>query len=122
MSDSQDSPLTTIESLKKLVKEIEEIPDGDVDRYLIIDQIKNIIKDSQKSITSHEIIAARLGFVASIPKDQQMTAIENIKDHALSLGFSSAEFEEFFPELFYKILKVNSELLESLNKEKSNEL
>lgn len=36
-----------IKSLKKLVKDIEEIPDGDVDRYLIIDEIKKIIKESK---------------------------------------------------------------------------
>jgi len=112
--------MNTIESLKTLIKEIEEIPDGDVDRYLIIDQIKNIIKDSKESITSHEIIAARLGFLASIPKDQQMTAIENIKDHALSLGFSDTEFERFFPDLFYKILRVDAEHLEYLKKKKSS--
>jgi len=31
--------------LETLIKEIEEIPDGDVDRYLIIDEIKGIIKE-----------------------------------------------------------------------------
>ena len=109
---------TTI-ALKTLIKDIEEIPDGDVDRYLIIEQIKNIIKDSKESISSHEIIAARLGFLASMPKDQQMIAIENIKAHALSLGFSDTEFEKFFPGLISKILKVESEFLESLKKENS---
>ena len=108
----------TTKALKSLIKDIEEIPDGDVDRYLIIEQIKNIIKDSKESISSHEIIAARLGFLASMSKDQQMTSIENIKDHALSLGFSDTEFEKFFPELISKILKVESELLESLKMEK----
>ena len=109
----------TIESLKNLIKEIEEIPDGEVDRYLIIEQIKNIIKDSKVSISNHEIIAARLGFLASMSKDQQIIGIEHIKDHALSLGFTGTEFEEFFPELISKILKVESELLESLKKEKT---
>lgn len=110
----------TNESLKKLIKEIEEIPDGDVDRYLIIDQIKNIIKDSKESITSHQIIAARLGFLASMPQDKQIKGIENIKDHALSLGFSSPEFEIFFPLLLSKVFKVEDELLEALKKEKSS--
>lgn len=32
------------ESLNTLIKDIKEIPDGDVDRYLIIDEIKKIIK------------------------------------------------------------------------------
>ena len=35
----------TKKALKKLIKDIEEIPDGDVDRYLIIDEIKRISKD-----------------------------------------------------------------------------
>ncbi len=35
----------TKKALKKLIKDIKEIPDGDVDRYLIIDEIKKIIKD-----------------------------------------------------------------------------
>ena len=34
--------------LKALVKEIKEIPDGDVDRYLIIDEIEVIIKEAKK--------------------------------------------------------------------------
>ena len=33
--------------LKDLVKEIKEIPDGDVDRYLIINEIDKIIKEIQ---------------------------------------------------------------------------
>jgi len=33
-------------SLISLVKEIKEIPDGDVDRYLIIDEIEKIIKEN----------------------------------------------------------------------------
>lgn len=32
-------------TLKTLIKDIEEIPDGDVDRWLIIDEIKKIIKE-----------------------------------------------------------------------------
>lgn len=109
----------TTKALRTLIKDIEEISDGDVDRYLIINQIKNIIKDSQQSISSHEIISARIGFLASLPKDEQITGIENIKVHALSLGFSDAEFERFFPFLLSEILKVEAELLESLTKEKS---
>ena len=31
--------------LKELIKDIKEIPDGDVDRYLIIDEIEKIIKE-----------------------------------------------------------------------------
>ena len=108
-----------ITTLKSLIKDIKEIPDKDVDRYLIIEQIKNIIKDSNESISNHEIIAARIGFLAAMPKDLQMTAIENIKDHALSLGFSSEEFEKFFPLLLSEIFKVDLELLESLKMEKS---
>ncbi len=109
----------TIESLKNLIKEIEEIPDGEVDRYLIIEQIKNIIKDSKVSISNHEIIAARLGFLASLSKDQQTIGIEHIKDHALSLGFSGDEFERFFSQILVEILKVDSELLDAFKKEKS---
>lgn len=33
------------EKLKTLIKDIKEIPDGDVDRYLIIDEIEKIIKE-----------------------------------------------------------------------------
>jgi len=36
-----------VADLEKLVVDIEEIPDGDVDRYLIIDAIKQIIKENQ---------------------------------------------------------------------------
>lgn len=32
--------------LKTLIKDIKEIPDGDVDRYLIIDEIEKIIKEN----------------------------------------------------------------------------
>ena len=35
------------ESLKSLVKEITEIPDGDVDRWLIIAEIEKIIKENK---------------------------------------------------------------------------
>ena len=109
----------TTKALKSLIKDIEEIPDGDVDRYLIIEQIKNIIKDTKESISSHEIIAARLGFLASMSKDQQIIGIEHIKDHALSLGFSGTEFERFFPCVLSNVLKVEDELLEALKKEKT---
>ncbi len=37
--------MSTKKSLKKLIKDIQDIPDGDVDRYLIIDEIKRIIKE-----------------------------------------------------------------------------
>lgn len=43
------SPLekeTPEQMLKTLIKDIKEIPDGDVDRYLIIDEIKKIIKEN----------------------------------------------------------------------------
>ena len=40
-----DSPPKTKELLQILVKDIRDIPDGDVDRYLIIDEIKKIIKN-----------------------------------------------------------------------------
>lgn len=36
---------TPEQMLKTLVKEIKEIPDGDVDRYLIIHEIEGIIKE-----------------------------------------------------------------------------
>ncbi len=108
-----------IKKLKTLIKEIKEIPDGNVDRYLIIDEIKNIIKDSKESISSHEIIAARIGFLASMSKDQQKIGIEHIKDHALSLGFSGTEFERFFPRVLSTLLKIEADLLEALKKEKS---
>ncbi len=36
---------TPEEMLKTLIKDIREIPDGEVDRYLIIDEIKKIIKE-----------------------------------------------------------------------------
>lgn len=45
MSKSYQPSPTVKKSLKKLVKEIKEIPDGDVDRYLIIDEIEKIIKE-----------------------------------------------------------------------------
>ena len=45
MTKTYNPPLTTKDSLEKLVKDINEIPDGDVDRYLIIDEIKTIIKE-----------------------------------------------------------------------------
>lgn len=32
-------------ALKTLINDIREIPDGDLDRYLIIDEIKKIIKE-----------------------------------------------------------------------------
>lgn len=35
------------QALKKLIKDITEIPDGDVDRYLIIDEIKKIINENK---------------------------------------------------------------------------
>ncbi len=107
--------------LKTLIKEIEEIPERKIDRYLIIDEIKNIIKDSKESISSREIIAARLGFLASLPQDKHMIGIENIKDHALSLGFTGTEFERFFPWVLSTVLKIEDDLLEALKKEKSNE-
>ena len=34
-----------IKSLNNLIKDIEDIPDGDVDRYLIINEIKKIINE-----------------------------------------------------------------------------
>lgn len=45
MTKSYDPPLTTKESLKKLVKDIEDIPDGKVDRHFINNEIKKIIKE-----------------------------------------------------------------------------
>ena len=108
----------TNESLKKLIKDIEDIPDGNVDRYLIIDEIKNIIKDSQKSISNRDIIAARVGFLASLPKVSQLAVVENIKKHAMSLGFDEKEFEEFFSFLLVEILRVETEFLKSFRKEK----
>ena len=108
----------TNESLKKLIKEIKEIPDGDVDRYLIINEIKNIIKDSQKSISNRDIIAARVEYLASLPKAAQLTGVENIKQNALSLGFDEKEFEEFFSFLLVEILRIESEFLKSFRKEK----
>ncbi len=45
MSKSFTPPSTTKESLQKLVLDIQEIPDGDVDRYLIIGEIEKIIND-----------------------------------------------------------------------------
>jgi len=45
MTKTYTPPLTTKESLVKLVKDINEIRDGDVDRYLIIDEIEKIIKE-----------------------------------------------------------------------------
>ena len=45
MTKAYTPPLTTKGSLEKLVKDIKEIPDGDVDRYLIIDEIKAIIQE-----------------------------------------------------------------------------
>jgi len=39
-----------ITALRELLKEIEEIPEDNIlDKYLIINEIKNIIKDSQKN-------------------------------------------------------------------------
>jgi hypothetical protein len=38
----------TVQKLKSLIKDIREIPDGEVDRYLIIVEIKKIIKDIKK--------------------------------------------------------------------------
>lgn len=108
----------TNESLKKLIKEIKEIPDGEVDRYLIIDEIKNIIKDSQKSISNRDIIAARVGYLASLPKASQLIVVENIKTHAMSLGFDKKEFEEFFSFLLIEILRIEAEFLKSFRKEK----
>ena len=35
-----------VKELKTLIKDIKEIPDGDVDRYLIIAEIKKIIKEA----------------------------------------------------------------------------
>ena len=35
-----------VADLEKLVTDIEEIPDGDVDRYLIIDAINQVIKEN----------------------------------------------------------------------------
>jgi len=35
-----------VEDLEKLVIDIQEIPDGDVDRYLIIDAINQVIKEN----------------------------------------------------------------------------
>ena len=45
MTKAYTPPLTTKGSLVELVKDIEDIPDGEVDRYLIIDKIKGIIKE-----------------------------------------------------------------------------
>jgi len=45
MTKSYTPPLTTKESLEELVQDINEIPDGEVDRYLIIDKINGIIKE-----------------------------------------------------------------------------
>jgi hypothetical protein len=40
-----DAPPKTKELLQVLVKDINDIPDGDVDRYLIIGEIEKIIKN-----------------------------------------------------------------------------
>jgi len=121
MSDPSTLRFTTNDELRKLIKEITKVPDGQIDRWLIIEEIKNIIKSSYKSISNRDIIAARIGYVASLPKQEQTTSIENIKDHALSLGFNGEEFEEFLLFLLAEILKAESQLLESLKKEKLNE-
>jgi len=44
-SDQKDRSI--INSLRILIKDIEEIPDGDVDRYLIIEEIQKIIKETK---------------------------------------------------------------------------
>ena len=45
MSKAFTPPLTTKESLQQLVLDIQEIPDGEVDRYLIIGEIEKIISE-----------------------------------------------------------------------------
>lgn len=44
VSQLDTKPLAQL--LRELIKDIKEIPDGEVDRYLIIDEIERIIKES----------------------------------------------------------------------------
>ena len=65
-------------------------------------------------ISNREIIAARIGYMTQLPKEKQLEAIEIIKVHALELGFTDAEFEEFFLELVHTVWEKQAELLAHL--------
>ncbi len=67
-------------------------------------------------ISIRELVAARIGYLASLPHLTDVNEIENVKSHALFLGMSEAGFEEFLPEILSKILKDDMRFLEELKK------
>jgi len=73
-------------------------------------------KTLKKTISNREIIAARIGFFINLPIEQKEISIKNIKEHALELGFTDAEFEEFLDWLLRTSYKVESEFLSNLKK------
>ena len=68
------------------------------------------------SITIRELVAARIGYLASLPNITNPDEIDGIKKHALFLGMSEAEFEEFLPLLLQSILQNDTKFLEHLKK------
>lgn len=69
-----------------------------------------------KSISSREIIATRIGYLATLPKSDHLWAIENIKQHALTLGIKDEEFEEFLTSLLSQIVDYQKKLLDIFTK------